>query len=334
MGSEWRAFALSWVVLAGQACNLVDDDEPTAVGSGGTDGSADEQACLDAANTLLAMGCPPGLGPQVFYDGGGSRVVSIDDPGARVGLGVGLVVHFGGEAGADWVGYGVTQNSVCTYGCFAPSCPDGQNGCFAHWMSGGLCANQCSNEPIEQQACDEIQQACLDAEADSGETTGEEGGLDETGGGETTGGGADEPYDCSRWHPEAIEAPEPGGAFLVPQAIVDELVLGSGDALAECDGVRLRQGSGGRWVISKMRTRGLLGALGLRVGDELHAFEGVDLDSLDAIVGVLTASFLTEDGNPRQLSPSHPAFSLKVRRGEGRVELGLKVVPSAAGGGR
>lgn len=334
MGSEWRTFALSLVVLTGQACNLVDDDEPADVGSGGTDGSADEQACLEAANTLLAMGCPPGLGPQVFYDGGGSSVVSIDDPGARVGLGVGLVVHFGGGAGADWVGYGVTQNSHCTYGCFAPSCSDGQDGCFAHWSSGGLCAHRCSNATIEQQACDEVQQACLDAEADTGGPAGEEGGLDETGGGGTTDGVTGESYDCSRWDPEAIEAPEPGGAFHVPQALIDELVIGSGDALAECDGVRLRQGSGGRWVISKMRTRGLFGALGLRVGDELHAFEGVELDSLDAIVGVLTTSFLTEGGGPRQLSPSHPAFSLEVHRGEGRVEIGLKVVPSVAGGGR
>jgi hypothetical protein len=127
--------------------------------------------------------------------------------------------------------------------------------------------------------------------------------------------------------PKRCDGPCRAG-FHVPQALVDQLVLGNAEALAACDGVRLRQGSDGSWVISKMRRRGLLGALGLQVGDEIRALDGKKLDSNDAIVGVLTTSFLNEDGNPRQFSRSHPGFSLEVRRGERRFEVGLKVVPS------
>jgi hypothetical protein len=324
------------------ACNVVDDDSMLD-DSGGTGGPSDNQVCIEWIDHMFDEECPPGYAPHAEFDGGTSTVVIVDDPGVGVGLGVGLVVQFGGAAGADWVGYQVKQNSKCKVGCRAPTCPDGQTGCFAvDTASGGLCAYYCNNEEIDQQECDAFAQSCEDTEP--GGTGGEDGGLDETGGGdgldetgdgETTGGVGvmEEAHGCGQWHPETIARPVKGGAFRVPQAIVDQLVLGNADALAECDGVRLRKGSNGRWVISQMHRRGLLGALGLRVGDELWALDGVDLDSIDASVGVLTASFLTEDGNPRQFSPSHPGFSLEVRRGERRFELGLKVVPPVAGGG-
>jgi hypothetical protein len=315
------AAGLRWTT----ACNLV-DDEP-AVAEGGTDGPSDEQVCAEEFAALLEAGCPPGSLPQQHYDGGTSTVVLADDPGARVGLGVGLVVSFGGGAGADWVGSQVTQNSLCTTGCFAPSCGDGQYGCFAHWMSGALCSHYCSDEAIDQQACDELQQTCLGTDPGAGGTTGDDGGLDETGDEATGGGALDEPYDCGRWHPEAVVRPLPDGAFHVPQALVDLLVASLGDVLAECDGVRLRQGGDGGWVISRMRSAGLLGALGLRVGDELQAFDGVALDSLDALVGVL-GGFVAEDGSARPIAPSHPGFSLRVRRGGQTLVRRLRVVPS------
>ncbi len=317
------AAATQWMT----ACNLI-DDEPGPRPGEDTGGSADDdQKCLDAAQALDELHCASGYTPQLHYDGGGSTIIEIDDPALAVGLSVGLLVGFGAGTKADWVGYKVTQNTVCTFGCFI-GCQSGQDGCVGDPELNGClwCADS-----IEQQECSDFVASCEPAEPDDDggldETGGGE-GLDETGGEETSGGVMGEADGCGQWHPEAVRRSVPGGAFHVPQALVDQLVLGNAEVLAECDGVRLRQGSDGRWVISKMRRRGLLGALGLQVGDEIRALDGKELDSIDASVGVLMASFLAEDGNPRQFSTGHPGFSLEVRRGERRFEVGLKVVPT------
>lgn len=313
------------------ACNVV-DDEPGNTSGDGTGGLSGAEVCAEEFAALLQVGCPPGSLPWQEFDGGNSTFVLLDDPAAWAGLGVGLVVHFGAGTGADWAGYYVTQNATCSTACVIPNCQDGQNGCFASFSSGELCSHYCVNEEIDQQACNDLQQTCLASEGDPSAdgTAGEGGGLDETGGGETTGGVMDEPYepyDCGRWHPEAVRQAVPGGAFQVPQVLVDQLVLGNADALAECDGVRLRQTSDGRWVISKMRDGGLLRALGLRVGDELMALDDIELDSLDALVELM-GRFVDEDGNPRRFSPNHPGFSLRVRRGGRDFQREVRIVPS------
>lgn len=322
---------IAWCLAA---CTIV-DHQPTLDDSGGTGGPSDNEVCIAQLATLSEIECPPGLSPYAEYDGGASTVVLIDDPGVGVGLGAGLVVYFHGEAGADWVGYQVLQNSKCTMGCRAPDCPQGQTGCFSiDEVTYGLCAYYCSNDAIDEEACKEFSQECEIGRSG----TGGSGGLDETGGsggsdeadGETTGGAHDERYDCSQWHPETIRPPMPGGPFLLPQALVDELVRSDADALIECDGVRLRQRSDGHWVISQMRSGGLAGALGLRIGDELTALDDVELDSLEAVIAALD-HFVEEDGDPRQLSPDHPGFTLRIRRGQGSFPIALRVVPSAMG---
>jgi hypothetical protein len=329
--------AVAWWV---SACNIV-DDEPTLDDSGGTGGPTDNDVCIAQLETLKEVGCPPGYELHAVFDGSDTTVVLVDDPAAAIGLGVGLVVHFGGKAGADWVGYEVSQGPTCSVGCFAPSCGEGQYGCYAiDPVTNGLCTYYCQDDVIEQQACDELAESCLGdpGMGDGGgldETGGGEGGTDENGG-ETTGGVMDEPFDCSRWHPEVVAQPEAGGPFRVPQTLVDQLVLESGDSLVECDGLRLRPSSAGHWTISKMRHAGLLGALGLRVGDELRQVDDVELDSLDALASVL-GRFIDDDGNPRQFEPSHPAFSLRVRREREDFVRRLRVVPAtdeSHGGGR
>lgn len=337
MSRKFTLVPISAVAWWMSACNIV-DDEPTLDDSGGTGGPSDNEVCIAQLETLKEVGCPPGYELHMVFDGSDSTVVLADDPGAAVGLGAGLVVHFGGKAGADWVGYEVTQGPTCSVGCFAPRCGEGQYGCYAiNPVTNGLCTYYCQDEAIEPQACDEVAEACLDS--DPGMVDG--GGLDETGGGEggadeTTGGVMDEPFDCSRWHPEAIEQPEVGGPFRVPQTLVDQLVMQSGDSLVECDGVRLRPSRDGHWTISKMRHAGLLGALGLRVGDELRRVDDVELDSLDALASVL-GRFIDDDGSPRQFDPSHPGFSLRVRRGREELVRRLRVVAvtdESHGGGR
>ena len=102
------------------ACNLI-DDEPGTVSGDDTGGLSGAEACAKEFEAMLELGCPPGSYPWQDFDGGTSTIVQLDDPGARVGLGVGLVVHFGGGVGADWVGYHVTQNATCSTACLLPS---------------------------------------------------------------------------------------------------------------------------------------------------------------------------------------------------------------------
>ena len=303
------------------ACNVVEvDDEPRPEpGQDTGDPADDHQECLDAVQVLPELDCRPGYTPQLHYVDGGSTAIDVDDPAVAAGLSVGLLFGFGAGAKADWVGYDITQNSVCVVGCFI-GCQPGQTGCVGDpdvtvgclWCGDG----------IEQQACTEFVSACQPGDPE------DDGGLDETGGGETTGGVMEAPYDCGQWHPEAIRQPVAGGAFHIPQAIVDELVLGVAEPLAECDGLRLRQASDGHWGISRMNNPGLLGALGLRVGDELRMLDDIELDSLGALASVL-ARFIAEDGTPRQLGVGHPGFTLRVRRGERDFVRQLRVVPSS-----
>lgn len=311
------------------ACNLI-DDEPGTVSGDETGGISGAETCAKEFEAMLELGCPPGSYPWQDFDGGTSTIVQLDDPGARVGLGVGLVVHFGGGVGADWVGYHVTQNATCSTACLVPSCPDGQFGCLTHFASGETCGLSCSSEEIDQQACNELELACLEYDASAEGTAGDDGGLDETGGGETGEGVADEPYDCSAWHPESIQQPLEGDVFHIPQTLVDQLILDNAETLAECDGVRLRLNGHGHWMISKMRSTGLLGALGLRAGDELDSLDDVELDSLDALVEIL-GRFVDEEGNPRRFAPSHPGFTLRVRRGERDLQRVLRVVSATDG---
>ena len=323
--NRWTPWVPISAIVWWAACNIV-DDQPALDDSGGTAGPTDNDVCIAQLETIETIGCPPGYEIHAFFDSGDATVLLVDDPGAGVGLGVGLVVHFGGEAGADWVGYEVAQGATCSAGCFAPSCEDGQYGCYAiDPGTHGLCSYYCRDDAIDQETCDELAESCLGAGASSGS----DGGADETGG-ETTGGVMDEPFDCSRWHPEAVARSEAGGPYLVPQALVDQLVLGSGEPLVECDGVRLRPSSSGHWTISKMRRGGLLGALGLRLGDELRGLDGVELDSLDALASVM-GRFVDEEGSPRQFAPSDPGFSLHVLRNRQELVHRLRIVPVAEG---
>lgn len=328
------AILLAASVLYTTACNLVDDDQPKPdPGEGDTDGFSDNEVCVQALDTVAELECPAGFAPQVHFDGGTSNVILIDDPTAQVGLNLGLFVDFGAGAGADWVATQVTQNSVCTYGCFS-SCPAGESGCFMNPASGGSCT-MCGPD-IDEQYCVDFVLACqgIDPGGTGGSDDGgldESGGADETGGADTT-GGVMAGYDCSTWDPSIVYQLEPAGAYHLPQALVDQLVIGTADALAECDGVRFRETSTGHWAISAMGQSGLLGALGLQIGDELQAFDGVALTSLDAIAGILVTNFLTENGTPRQFTAAHPGFSLRVRRDERRFVLGLRVDPASSGG--
>ena len=69
------------------------------------------------------------------------------------------------------------------------------------------------------------------------------------------------------------------------------------------------------------------------VADDAPLFGGgLGLDSLDALVRVLER-FVVEGGRPRRFAPTHPGFSLGVRRGKRDFARRLWVVPSTIGGG-
>lgn len=297
------------------SCKIIDDDQPTI---GDTDGN-DAQACIDGFEELLREGCPPGSYPQVHYDGGSSTVVQLDDPQVAASLGLGLLVDFGVGAGADWVGYGVTQNGDCTLGCFVGGCALGQYGCYATNADGELCAYWC-DDVRDPEACAELAGVCLAGGTETGD-----GGLDDTGT-----GGSPVQYDCTDWHPERVQSLE-GDRYLVPQSLLEMLVHDEADPLIECDRVRLWQGSEGYWQISQMDDGGMLGRLGLRVGDELRTLDDVSLGSLDGWL-VAMGELVSDDGSLRELPTSHPGFSLGVRRPHADVVIRFRVVPDPPSG--
>lgn len=341
--NRYSAITLSLSVSCLLACNLI-DDEPSSSDDGGNGetgdpGPTDNEVCLAALDALPDLECAPGFSPQLFFDGGASNIVLVDDPAIQVGANVGLLVNFGVGAGADWLATDATQNTACTFGCFAGCAPGGsQDGCFSNPASGGSCM-YCADE-IEEGACTDFVLACQGIDPDPGDGGGDpDGGVDETGGAdESSGGGADTTsgamaYGCEDWDPSSIYQPTAGGPFRIPQALVDQLVLGTADALADCDGVLFREANDGHWAISSMSGTGMLGALGLQVGDRLLSFNGVQLDSLDAIASTLVTDFLTKDGSPRQFSAADPGFSLRVRRGQKRFVVGLDIEPAGSGSG-
>lgn len=326
--------------MSASACSLVDDEPPdqhvSTTGGGeeaDTEDPSDNLACINFYNATTAEGCPPGYTPQIHYDGGQTNVILADDPAAVVGANVGVLVNFGAGVGADWVAASFLQNSVCTAGCFAPQCDDGKDGCFATPASGGTC-HLCA-DTIAGQDCVDLVLACGGIEPDPGDTdgTGDSGGADETGGADTSGGAMAGGYDCTTWNPDAIYQKTKGSPYVVPQLIVDQLVYGTAGALAECDGVLFRETSTGHFAISAMSGTGLLGGLGLQIGDEIQALDGVELDSLDAIAGVLIGEFFSPTGAPRQFSTDDPAMSFRVRRGKSQFLLTLQIEPASSGPG-
>lgn len=289
-------------VAACGGCKVLDDDEPPTTSGTGGDAVAEIGACAEILELVLEDGCPPSSYPQVHYDGGSSTVLRLDDPSVAAELELGMLIQFGVRSGADWVGYNIIQNGDCTAGCFVPGCATGNYGCYATYADGNLCSFWCDS--IEDaDACTDLSATCLGVDSD--------GGLDDTGGGVA-------PYDCDDWRPESVQSS--GGIHVVPRSLVDTLAREDAEALIECDGLRLRQGPEGYWSISKMADSGILGRLGLQLGDELRSFDGVSLDSFDGAIKAMD-DIVGDDG----------PFLLRVRRRHADVDVRFRVSAAPRG---
>lgn len=303
------------------ACHVVDDDEPQV----GDTGPSSADICLAGVDSLSDLHCEPPYQPQFFQGGDMSTVINLDDPSVGVNVGGGMIVHFG--AGADWVGVNVTTNGDCAFGCFAvAACGPGSYGCFADTMP-----NDCfyCGPAITADDCSDFIAACTGTAADTsgGEVDGSggsdgAGGADDTGGADTSGGADDTAgveeatWDCATWDPSKAGRLTAADAstFVVPQAVIDDLVNSSLATLGICDETKFsRKDGSSEWRVSAMHPKGLLARLDVRVGDVIERWNGAPLENSD-VISLLAVDFFDAHGAPKQFTASHPGFTVQIRR--------------------
>lgn len=300
------------------ACHVVDDDEPQV----GDTGPSSADICLAGVDLLSELQCEPPYQPQFFQGGDMSTVINLDDPSVGVNVGGGMIVHFG--AGADWVGVDVTTNGDCAFGCFAvAACGPGSYGCFADTMP-----NDCfyCGPAITADDCSDFIAACTGSAADTsgggGDSSGDAGGADGAGGADTSGGADDtagvegSPWDCATWDPSKAGRLNAADAstFVVPQAVINDLVNSSLATLGICDETKFSRKEGSsEWRVSAMHPKGLLARLDVRVGDVIERWNGAPLGNSD-IISLLAIDFFDAHGAPKQFPTSHPGFTVQLRR--------------------
>lgn len=116
----------------------------------------------------LAIRCPPGgneppscspagYAPQKFTADANLEILALEDVVHFVCDGRGMFVPTAELAGADHAGVHVTQNSVCTFGCFA-TCGAGLDVCVTEHADGFPCARVCSI--LTEYDCTDAAQRC------------------------------------------------------------------------------------------------------------------------------------------------------------------------------
>ena len=116
-----------------------------------------DEAVCDGA-TMLS--CPPGYGFELIRGAGHEdlNVVDLAQVGTEQCGGRGIFVSPAELLDADRVGFDVTRNSVCTFGCFG-GCPF-FGACFAKDERGDVsCIHECSM--LTEESCEGFLQECL-----------------------------------------------------------------------------------------------------------------------------------------------------------------------------
>lgn len=132
-------------------------DAVTVEEAGDDDQHAQDQAVCDGAPMIS---CPPGYGFEIIRGSAhdGLTVVDLSKAGTEQCGGGGVFVSPAELLGADRVGFDVTRNSVCTFGCFG-GCPF-FGACFAKDEHGDVaCVHECS--PLTEESCEGFVQECL-----------------------------------------------------------------------------------------------------------------------------------------------------------------------------
>lgn len=121
----------------------------------------DRRACLEALRDFpQTKECRFGFTPQVLF---GGSVALAEDVVVPVCGDAGGLIDFDAIPGVDLVGYDVTQNSVCSFGCFS-ACGPRVNGCFVERLSNGHCG--VCRQGFDRQACEDFVQICRATEDD------------------------------------------------------------------------------------------------------------------------------------------------------------------------
>jgi hypothetical protein len=140
----------------------------------------DRQVCQDAADEWFERECPVGFGPSMHL-GDPFAFVPFEEVVVPICGDMGVFIDTAALAGMKRVGFDVTQNSVCTFGCFG-GCGPGLSGCFGRGPAGGLCSS-CARD-IDEQTCHDSVLGCYGIDPDDVDAV-----ADACGGGEQTTGG-------------------------------------------------------------------------------------------------------------------------------------------------
>lgn len=128
-------------------------DPPTVQDGPSPADAADREICDDPAWAQLE--CPAGYTPQKLT--ADLEVLELEDVAQPVCGGRGMFIPAAELEGADQAGFHVTQNSVCTFGCFG-TCGAGLNVCVTEHADGSPCARVCSI--LGEDACSDTAERC------------------------------------------------------------------------------------------------------------------------------------------------------------------------------
>lgn len=283
---KFQVFARTAMTLMTVACGcaILDDDEPSPIGTTG----GEDQTCKEAAEQVA--NCEPPYQWWFDQNGGHGQLVAIDDPAARVTVGPNAWLMMI-TSSADYVGTHTYNNGDCHVHC--GWCEAGQVPC----LGGSLADPECLlclpfDHPTVGEQCATFIAACLDGES-----------LDETGA-ETSG------YDCTAWHPEEAVQCE-GSTVTIDARIVDEILFYDGAPLATCDDTRIRARPDGYFEISQVTEHGLLASIGLMGGDILSTVDDLAVNNLDAVM-TLAGILSTPATHTVTVERNEVAFQLKV----------------------
>jgi hypothetical protein len=136
----------------------VDGDESKRPDPAEQPDPADQKACDD----WRRLDCPSGLAPRMFDDRDNRDDLvffEMEDVAQSVCGGRGTFIDAADIEGADHVGYLITHNTACTFGCFGPCDASRGDICITEYANGDPCFTLCEG-PIGEEQCLSGAQAC------------------------------------------------------------------------------------------------------------------------------------------------------------------------------
>jgi hypothetical protein len=170
---------LAALVRWATGCSSSDDQAPSGEeDSSGSSYEDDLKACQEATLTLRERECRLGFTPGMV--GPDSSIVPPEAAVIPICGDAGVLIVRDALRDAELVGYDITRNSVCAYGCFT-ECGPRTNTCAGRTAMGGRCGF-CGTH-LDEQSCQELLTWCQEIDAEDTGTGGDACGSGSTGSG-------------------------------------------------------------------------------------------------------------------------------------------------------